>query len=154
MVGWHHQLNGHEFEQTLGNSEGQRDLVHCSPWGSESDTTEWLNNICLTWSSYYHLLCQTLSFTGQLSTLFFLAASFYRQWKRLVSIPLVSRGGILFILFKLLVHYWKHSCFMINRANICCMNDGWIDECVIFIISEKTMWQDCQDVFSLFWSDL
>ena len=105
MVGWHYQLNGHEFEQTLGNSEGQRNLVHCSPWGSESDTTEWLNNICLTWSSYYHLLCQTLLFTRQPSTLFFLAASFYRQWKRLISIPLVSRGGILFILFKLLVHY-------------------------------------------------
>jgi len=45
MVGWHHQLNGHEFEQTLGNSEGQGSLVHCSPWGcKESDTTEQLNN--------------------------------------------------------------------------------------------------------------
>ena len=30
MVGWHHQLNGHEFEQTLGNSEGQRSLACCS----------------------------------------------------------------------------------------------------------------------------
>ena len=33
MVGWHRQLNGHEFEQTPGHSEGQRDLVCCSPWG-------------------------------------------------------------------------------------------------------------------------
>ena len=33
MVGWHYQLNGHEFEQTLGNGEGQRNLVYCSPWG-------------------------------------------------------------------------------------------------------------------------
>ena len=32
MVGWHHQLNGHEFEQTLGNSEGQRSLACCSLW--------------------------------------------------------------------------------------------------------------------------
>jgi len=32
MVGWHHQLNGHEFEQTLGDSEGQRSLTCCSPW--------------------------------------------------------------------------------------------------------------------------
>ena len=32
MVGWHHQLNGHEFEQTLGNSEGQGSLVCCSLW--------------------------------------------------------------------------------------------------------------------------
>ena len=33
MVGWHHRLNGHEFEQTLGDSEGQGSLVCCSPWG-------------------------------------------------------------------------------------------------------------------------
>ena len=32
MVGWHHQLNGHEFEQTLGACEGQRSLTFCSPW--------------------------------------------------------------------------------------------------------------------------
>ena len=46
MVGWHHQLNGHEFEQTQGDGEGQGSLVCCSPWGcKELDTTEWLNNI-------------------------------------------------------------------------------------------------------------
>ena len=33
MVGWHHQLNGHEFEQTVGDSEGQGSLVCCSSWG-------------------------------------------------------------------------------------------------------------------------
>ena len=33
MVGWHHQLSGHEFEQTLGVSEGQGSLVCCSSWG-------------------------------------------------------------------------------------------------------------------------
>ena len=45
MVGWHHQLNGHEFEQTLGNSEEQGSLVCCSPWCcKELDTTEQLNN--------------------------------------------------------------------------------------------------------------
>ena len=45
MVGWHHRLNGHEFEQTLGDGEGQGSLVCCSPWGlKESDTTEQLNN--------------------------------------------------------------------------------------------------------------
>ena len=32
MVGWHHRLNGHEFEQTLGDSEGQGSLACCSPW--------------------------------------------------------------------------------------------------------------------------
>ena len=45
MVGWHHQLTGHEFEQTLGDSEGQGRLVSCSPWScKELDTTEQLNN--------------------------------------------------------------------------------------------------------------
>ena len=41
MVGWHHRLNGYEFEQTLGDGEGQRSLVCCSLWGlEESDMTE------------------------------------------------------------------------------------------------------------------
>ena len=45
MVGWHHLLNGHESEQTLGDREGQGSLVCCSPWGHKaSDTTEQLNN--------------------------------------------------------------------------------------------------------------
>ena len=44
MDGRDHQLNGHEFEQTLGDSEGQGSLACCSPWGhKESDTTEQLN---------------------------------------------------------------------------------------------------------------
>ena len=33
MIGWHHQLSGHEFERTQGDSEGQGSLVCCSPWG-------------------------------------------------------------------------------------------------------------------------
>ena len=41
MVGWHHRLTRHEFEQTSGDSEGQGSLVCCSPWGlKESDMTE------------------------------------------------------------------------------------------------------------------
>ena len=45
MVGRHHFLNGHEFEQTLGDSEGQGSLECCSPCGHrESDTTSRLNN--------------------------------------------------------------------------------------------------------------
>jgi len=44
MVGWHHRLNGHEFEQTLGVGDEQGVLTCCSPWGhKESDTTERLN---------------------------------------------------------------------------------------------------------------
>ena len=45
MVGWHHRLNGHEFEQTPGYSEGKENLACCSPCGhKESDTTQQLNN--------------------------------------------------------------------------------------------------------------
>ena len=45
MVGWHHRLNRHEFEQTPGDWEGQGSLVSCSPCGhKEPNTTELLNN--------------------------------------------------------------------------------------------------------------
>ena len=44
MVGWHHWLNGPEFEWALGVGDGQGSLARCSPCGSqESDATEWLN---------------------------------------------------------------------------------------------------------------
>ena len=44
MVGWHHRLNGHEFEQALRVGDGQGNLVCCNPWGhKELDTTEQLN---------------------------------------------------------------------------------------------------------------
>ena len=49
MVGWYHRLNGHEFEQDLGDGERQGILACCSPWGRKKlDRTERLNN--------YHLL--------------------------------------------------------------------------------------------------
>ena len=44
VVGWHHWLNGYEFEQALGVGDGQEILAYCSPWGHrELDTAEWLN---------------------------------------------------------------------------------------------------------------
>ena len=44
MVEWHHRLNGHKSEQTLGDSEGQGSLAYCSLWGhKESDMTKQLN---------------------------------------------------------------------------------------------------------------
>ena len=40
MVGWHHQVNGHEFEQTPGESEEQESLAYCGSWGQKQlDTT-------------------------------------------------------------------------------------------------------------------
>ena len=51
MVGWHHWLNGHEFEQAPGDGEGQGSLVCCSPWGhKELDMTEWVNNNLQRWT--------------------------------------------------------------------------------------------------------
>ena len=49
MVGWRHWLNGHEFEQALGNGDGQGGLVSCSPWGHKiqiglSDSTDLENS--------------------------------------------------------------------------------------------------------------
>ena len=78
MVGWHHWLDGYEFEQALGIGDGQGSLVFCSPWGrKESDTTEWLNwtelkMLKILWSSAlyvsYHLIfvvTQLLTFTNK-----------------------------------------------------------------------------------------
>ena len=57
MVGWHHRLNGYEFEQTPGDNEGQGSLVCCSPWRlEESDMTERLNR----WSGWASLVAQTV----------------------------------------------------------------------------------------------
>ena len=51
MVGWHHGVNGHEFEWTLRDSEGQGSLACCGLWDhKESDTTEQLNNTSYSWS--------------------------------------------------------------------------------------------------------
>ena len=59
MVGWHHWLNGHKFEQAPGDGEGQGSLVCGSPWGcEESDTTEQLNNKVLV---KHHIWSWTVS---------------------------------------------------------------------------------------------
>ena len=50
MAGWHHRLDGHEFEWTLGVGDGQGGMACCDSWGhKESDTTEWLNWTELNW---------------------------------------------------------------------------------------------------------
>ena len=72
MVGWHYRLNGHEFEQVPGDSEGQGSLVCCSPWGRrELDRTEGLNrnfphlDVCfLSHVSFQLLFLQISNFSG------------------------------------------------------------------------------------------
>ena len=52
MVGWHHRLDRHEFEQARGDGEGQGSLASCSLWGcKELDTAEQLNNNIYVWIS-------------------------------------------------------------------------------------------------------
>ena len=65
MVGWHHWLDGHEFEQALGVGDGQESLVCCSPWGlKESDTTEWLNWTVLNTDSFVFFLLNIEMISG------------------------------------------------------------------------------------------
>ena len=65
MVGWHHQLIGLEFEQTLGDSKEQRNLVCCSPWGhKESDMTvteqSYQGKTLLRSSIWAKMMCQVV----------------------------------------------------------------------------------------------
>ena len=74
MVGWHPQLNRHEFAQTLGDSEGQESWACCSSWGGkESDTTDQMNNMIV----YY--------IATELSKLFLHAPS----WMNLINVMLI-----------------------------------------------------------------
>ena len=80
MVEWHYQLNNHEFEQTPGDSEGQRSPVCCSPWGhKESDMN---NNRAESpnWSPFLHSW-PILHTTTFIWLPFFLAQNV--QWPRL-----------------------------------------------------------------------
>ena len=71
MVGWHHRLNEHEFEQTPGESEGQGSLVCCRPWGHEElDTAERLNNNkCVCVHPTFTVSCSSLFLAFQASHL-------------------------------------------------------------------------------------
>ena len=89
MVGWHHRLNGYEFEQALGVGDGQGGLVCCSPWGhKESDTTEWLNWNWNYWAS--------LSITSHYAD--FQKLNFY-HWTLLLHICLKIYSPFAFVCF-------------------------------------------------------
>ena len=63
MVGWHHWLSGHEFEQAPGVADGQGGLACCSPWGpKELDMTEWL--IWSDWMSLGQLKSRSYAWVG------------------------------------------------------------------------------------------
>ena len=58
MVGWHHRLNGHEFEQTQGNDEGQGSLACCSPWGRRvrCDLATEQQQMCMCLSFFFAII--------------------------------------------------------------------------------------------------
>ena len=63
MIGWHHWLDGHEFEQALGVGDKQGSLAYCSPWGPKSQTwlSDWIEtNIALMPLRHYEVLGRTL----------------------------------------------------------------------------------------------
>ena len=65
MVGWHHRLDGHEFEQIPGDGEGQGNLACCSPWGrKESDMTERLNDKNFILLTMLGLCCSEQAFSS------------------------------------------------------------------------------------------
>ena len=86
IIGWHHQLNGHEFGQAPGDGEGQGSLVCCNTWGhKELDMTEWLNknnNIygCESWTIE--------KAEGQRTDAFKLW-----WWRRLLRVPWTARSN-------------------------------------------------------------
>ena len=68
MVGWHHQLNGHEFDQVPGDGEGQQSLACCNPWGrKELEVTQRLNNsptthpLTIQWLFMYFQNCMSVT---------------------------------------------------------------------------------------------
>ena len=81
IVGSHHRLNGHKFEKTPGDSEGQGSLARCSPWGcKESDMIEWLNN-------------NNWSYRGRKQPWVKIVSNRYRMWLVLLSWPM-ERGAV------------------------------------------------------------
>ena len=75
MVGWHHWLNGYEFEQTLGDSGEQQSLTCCSPWGrKEWDMTEQLNDCQWNMNTGEGYPCQSVPMKGIMYPILFLSS--------------------------------------------------------------------------------
>ena len=116
-VGWHHWLNGHEFEQAPGVGDGQGSLACCSPWGcKELDMTEWLNwtelnfhvgfsPFFLVWRIYFlrEVLLSTLSRAHYLSPI-----PLYHIYL-FISFPVISTNHDYFV-HSLFTYFFK-NCF-------------------------------------------
>ena len=106
MVGWHHWLNGHEFEQTPGVGDGQGGLACCSPWGrKESDVTERLN---------WWLTLSTSSYVSDYICIFFTYVTIQVSWPLLTSCLSYFLVSLFSVLFFVLFFFLRGSSFILT----------------------------------------
>ena len=140
LVGWHHWLNGHEFEQAPVGGEGQGSLACCSPWGrKELDTTERLN-----WPEHILIQVKLISF--------FRAVCFHQLcWTPVCKMTQWSDSYVRYLVTRLSesktktqrIKIWK--CFSITRVISSANHQGYLDEEVFFgfvYISVTFSWMD------------
>ena len=125
MVGWHHWLNGHEFQEAPGVGDGQGSLACCSPWGlRDSDMTVWLNwtdwrNTCIFWGTLSLQLCSkawpNLISTFKIQNYFFyfiwdIILSRKRKWVKISqSFIVILCWTPLYAIFNFIFyHYYRH----------------------------------------------
>ena len=102
MVGWHHQLDGNDFEQALGVGDGQGRLVCCSPWHCKhSDIIEWLN------LSELKNCFDLLKYFKQSFHILYLILPMYDVLLFLLFLLHIDHGALLPKLFNILLHAWS-----------------------------------------------
>ena len=84
MVGWHHRLNGHEFEQTPGDNERQGSLACCSPWGRRVGHDLQLNNSnnCSCMHRLQHYMDYDITYEVYVDTLLMLSIAFSSEYSK------------------------------------------------------------------------
>ena len=110
MIGWHHRLNGHEFEQALGAGDRQGSLVCCSPWVVKSrlDTTKRLNNNKES-NSLSSLLLSFFSPSFRLSVFSRLMVFSHLSLNISISRKQLARTG--FLKYQLKIYFHTGNCF-------------------------------------------
>ena len=133
MVGWHHWLNGHEFERAPGDGEGQGSLACCRPWGcKKSDRAKWRNNSSV-------ILCLAFWKTARLfSTVAPLFLRFHRYRLRILFLQICTNTcPFFFVLFMAILYHSEvisyhgfYLHFLLKMVNICwCV--GWHVVCLL-----------------------
>ena len=157
MVGWHHWLNGHEFEQASGVGDGQGGLMCCSPWGrKESGRTErlhWTDSVCskimgavptrhfyrqgtalkehshFSWQSQRGRSCHCCSIV------FFSAVSLGNRFSFWKSFNLILLNFIIFKSFNFIMEFWNKTV-----ALKCNKNDFIHDSWKLILILHKALY--------------